>query len=270
MEKNSFIFHTRDKKLFKRLTDAEVGRLFRAMIEYTESGVEPEIEDRALGLVWDSLKEQIDYDSCAYDEVRKKRRTAAESRWKKNVQTDANNANASTCTQMDANNAYTDTVPVPDTVTDVSNETLEGHIGTSKEVPCQPDDRPTNEEVRSVVDAWNNVPDIPKVKSIQNTSTRYKMLNKRIKEHGIEQVLEAVNRINQSDFLKYGNGQWVGITFDWFLKPNNFVKVLEGNYDNKTSLSGQKKSGSAYIDAINNRMSVADEWLAGRSANNDG
>ena len=21
------------------------------------------------------------------------------------------------------------------------------------------------------------------------------------------------------------------ITFDWFVKPNNFVKVLEGNYD---------------------------------------
>ena len=46
-------------------------------------------------------------------------------------------------------------------------------------------------------------------------------------------MLTAIEKIKSSDFLcgKGGKG-WV-ITFDWFVKPNNFIKVLEGNYDNK-------------------------------------
>ena len=42
------------------------------------------------------------------------------------------------------------------------------------------------------------------------------------------------------------------ITFDWFVRPENFLKVLEGNYDNRAeneSLTGQDKY-SKRIDAI--------------------
>ena len=40
------------------------------------------------------------------------------------------------------------------------------------------------------------------------------------------------------------NRNWT-ITFDWLIKPNNFIKVLEGNYDDKENKGGvNNESGS--------------------------
>ena len=48
----------------------------------------------------------------------------------------------------------------------------------------------------------------------------------------MESVLQAIDEISTSDFLKGQNNKGWTITFDWFIKPNNFIKVLEGNYKN--------------------------------------
>ena len=77
MGKNSFVFHTRDKKLFNRLTKEEVGSILFAMISYTETGEEPEFEDRGTAIVWDSIKEQLDYDDQEYQKTCDKRKEAA-------------------------------------------------------------------------------------------------------------------------------------------------------------------------------------------------
>lgn len=58
------------------------------------------------------------------------------------------------------------------------------------------------------------------------------MLTARIKEYGIENVLTAIENVKQSDFLQGRIGKGWTITFDWFVRPNNFPKVLEGNYSN--------------------------------------
>ena len=44
--------------------------------------------------------------------------------------------------------------------------------------------------------------------------------------------IKAVNTIKDSDFLKGYKTDFV-ISMDWFIKPNNFIKVLEGNYSNR-------------------------------------
>ena len=56
-------------------------------------------------------------------------------------------------------------------------------------------------------------------------------MNARIKEYGEDSIINAIKNINNSSFLKGQNkNNWV-ITFDWLIKTNNFIKVLEGNYD---------------------------------------
>ena len=83
-----------------------------------------------------------------------------------------------------------------------------------------------------VVTLWNSFEQrgiIPKVNSLSSTSTRYKMLQARISEHGLENVLSAVRNVFESSFLK----QSTWFSFDWFVKPNNFVKVSDGNYRDK-------------------------------------
>ena len=69
-------------------------------------------------------------------------------------------------------------------------------------------------------------------------SKRYQSLNARYKEFGAEKMLEAIDNIPKSDFLCGKNNRGWIITFDWFVKPNNFIKVLEGNYDNHQASSG--------------------------------
>jgi len=54
--------------MFKRLSDAAVGRLYRAMLLYGRDGVEPSLpEESAEAVVWDALKVQLDLDRKRYD-----------------------------------------------------------------------------------------------------------------------------------------------------------------------------------------------------------
>lgn len=89
-----------------------------------------------------------------------------------------------------------------------------------------------------IANAWNSL-NLSKIKSIKDN--RLKMLNARIKEYGIETVIEAIKSIEKSSFLKGQNTRnWI-ITFNWLIKPNNFTKVLEGNYLDK---EGESNAGN--------------------------
>lgn len=90
------------------------------------------------------------------------------------------------------------------------------------------------ESVRRVIEAWNSLKSvgIKTISRMSSNSTRYKCLMARINFYGIDEVLRAIENIRTSDYCqgksKYG---WV-ITFDWFVLPNNFPKVLDGNFNN--------------------------------------
>ena len=48
-------------------------------------------------------------------------------------------------------------------------------------------------------------------------------------------MLRAIENVKHSEFLQgKTDGRWQ-ITFDWFVKPNNFPKVLEGQYEESRS-----------------------------------
>lgn len=92
------------------------------------------------------------------------------------------------------------------------------------------DDTIRRTEVQRVVDAWNQIGVTPVSKMIAS-STRYKMISARIREYGIDDVLKAIENIKQSEFLRGGNKSGWSISFEWFARPNNFPKVLEGQYN---------------------------------------
>lgn len=86
---------------------------------------------------------------------------------------------------------------------------------------------------QKIIGEWNNLDDnIPKLQALNPSTTRYNLIQARIKQYGLGKVVEAIQSINQSDFLK-GYKTDFRITFDWFIKPNNFVKVMEGNFLDK-------------------------------------
>lgn len=88
-------------------------------------------------------------------------------------------------------------------------------------------------DVRRVVEAWNSL-GINPVMKVTSSSTRGGMLRARISEYGVDAVLDAIAKINDSSFLKGQNKSGWTISFDWFVRPNNFPKVMEGRYSDSS------------------------------------
>lgn len=96
-------------------------------------------------------------------------------------------------------------------------------------------------DVRRIVDAWNGLQGygIKPISKISSNSKRFQSLVARMKQYSTTDILLAIDKIKQSDFLQgKSNSGWM-ITFDWFVLPNNFPKVLEGNYD-KQGMAGNQ------------------------------
>lgn len=115
---------------------------------------------------------------------------------------------------------------------------------------------------KRLISAWNET-GCPKVKAFLFTSVRGGNYLTLLRAYGGETVLAAVEKVQASEFLRGGNNRgWVA-TFDWFLRPDNFSKVLEGNYDEqfspgaggdgglpeRTDGPGKEKAGGARIGA---------------------
>lgn len=66
-----------------------------------------------------------------------------------------------------------------------------------------------------------------------NNQTRRGMVKARIRENNKHVFAVTLTKALQSDFLNGKNGKGFVANFDWIIRPNNFVKVRDGNYDNK-------------------------------------
>ena len=72
---------------------------------------------------------------------------------------------------------------------------------------------------------------IPKIRTI--TGQRQNHVYARCREFGRQSLAEVVKKAAASDYLNGKNQRgWVA-DFSWLFRPNNFVKVLEGNFDNR-------------------------------------
>lgn len=114
-------------------------------------------------------------------------------------------------------------------------------------------------EYQIITEMWNELTDygIKPIRGITEGSKRRESVRARLRQYSLTDFSEAIDKVKKSDFLQGKNKQGWMITFDWFILPNNFQKVLEGNYENRNT---KESSGSAYMDAIKNRVNVVDSW----------
>ena len=210
------------RKKTENLSDQEVGRLIRALSTYNETGEIVELKGRE-GIAFDFIKADID---------------AATERYNKKC--DTNRKNRTSTTDNDRQRPIT-------TVTKTKNK-------NQKQNDAKASIEPSNDGMcfAPVIDAWNTLPDpIPKIDRINQGSTREAMLKVRIRDYSLDSVLQAIDNIRQSTFCQgVNNNGWI-ISFDWFVKPNNFQKVLEGNYNDRK----QKKTDN---DRVRDELA---EWM---------
>lgn len=94
-------------------------------------------------------------------------------------------------------------------------------------------EKPKRSDIDAVVEAWNEkgvAAGFLPVKRLTTTTSRGKMLVARIREYSADDVLKAIDNACSSRFLRESNF----FDFGWFVRPNNFIKVLEGKYNDKT------------------------------------
>lgn len=89
--------------------------------------------------------------------------------------------------------------------------------------------------IKPIKNAWNKLDEnIPRLQVINPNSERYRLTKTAVNDYGVDKVVGVIQSINDSEFLKGYVNEWK-IYFDWFIKPNNFIKVMEGNYIDKDS-----------------------------------
>lgn len=77
---------------------------------------------------------------------------------------------------------------------------------------------------------FNNAVDSTSIPQITKlTDARKNALRSIFKEYGKETVEAVIQKVIASDFL---TREWGKVSFDWIFKKANFIKILEGNYDN--------------------------------------
>ncbi len=105
--------------------------------------------------------------------------------------------------------------------------------------------RPAPVETSTLVDAWNHIcgaKGIPKVAAM--TDARKTALLARYAELGGTDPdwFKFCRRISKSPLLTGDNDREWRAGFDWCLKPANFLKIIEGNYDPKGYQSGNREA----------------------------
>ena len=64
------------------------------------------------------------------------------------------------------------------------------------------------------------------------TSKRKQYVNARIHQYGLDAVYQVINNAAASLFLNGKIKDFIA-DFEWIMRPNNFIKVLEGKYGNR-------------------------------------
>ena len=92
-------------------------------------------------------------------------------------------------------------------------------------------------DYETIIDIWNKTEGVVKIKSIEPGSEREKKLNDRLARYGLDTFADTVSKIPGSDYLKQ-----MKVKFNWFLKPDNFVNVMEGAYEGNKVPSNKKNN----------------------------
>ena len=280
MEKDSVIYYKRWAKIASQMDDRLRLILFDTLNSYILDGTLPE-EDSPVYWVFLLMLEQLKVDEKRYEEISAKRKDAIKKRWEKNIQKNTNdtkeykskqniqkntndtlndndndnvndNDNGNISILSDTMDSFKSSPIVEDNIIESKASTSTGVDAKLVLTPPESEEKKGKDLSDNVMRFWNHtmidpiaIPTIAKM-----TPKRRSMVNARVKEFGINAVYKAIAKASESSFLNGGGSKGFIADFDWVFRPNNFPKVLEGNYDDvkpnnvngNGNTNGQQKS----------------------------
>lgn len=101
-ERQGFVLYHSLRKPLEMLDDAQRGKLFLAILDYSEHGLLPDFDDAVIDMAFAFIRDKLDRDADAYKDMCEKRAIAGSKGGKQRV---ANQANATFAKQDQANQA---------------------------------------------------------------------------------------------------------------------------------------------------------------------
>ena len=240
--KKSFVLYCDYREHLALLTDEERGQLLMGLLDYAETGVEPDLKGAAL-MAFSFIRAQLDRDAAKYTETVKKRREAGqkggrppketENAESEEKQSEAKKANGFSEKQSEAKKPDNDNdnVNVNDTDNDIYIPPKGGESTAAAADPVP---------YAAIVELYHTISkSYPKLRTISDN--RKKAIAARYREHkqDLEVFRELFTRAEASPFLKGKNKRNWRADFNWLMSSENMAKVLEGNYDNERQEGGQ-------------------------------
>ena len=255
--KKSIIIYADCIAILEELTYEQAGRLFKAILSYVNEEPVTETEgDPAVSMAFKVLKNQIDRDTEKYVAkceknkqiaiAREKRRKELREQMNTNVherkRTHTNVTDNDNDTENDSDNESTN----------VDNNNLPLSLRSkgslhSKAGATQP--KSFREKVLRYFNDKMEGKSIAPIRSIKDGTKRSEHLKARVREYGREAVFQMIDKAAGSQFLNGYNKKGFTATFDWLILPNNFIKVLEGNYNIENNSAEKRLNDAAAIIA---------------------
>lgn len=229
------------------LTDEEAGQLFKALLGYACTGTPIATDNRLLRVVFEGMRAQIDTATERYNSKCERNRQIALDRERRKRE----DAEARTCTNVTKKENNNNII-----LLDNNNKNKEKEEDKKEVIGAGAPHLPIDLKALAVYfndQVFNAGSIIKPVRSIERQ--RAQAVSARCREYGKEAVRDVIRKAVMSDFLNGKNDRaWVA-SFDWLMKPNNFAKVLEGNYDNGSARPTLKKDNT-----INDNKKINQLW----------
>ena len=262
-DKKSFLFNLNWVEVLGDY-EAEVRHeVYDAIIEYARSGTLIDLKPLAK-MAFSFIKREMDFNSERYADTVEKRKEAGSKGGrprKTNEEEDdsdeekAKKANGFSEKQTKAKKANGFSEKLYDNDNDNDNDYDYSDSSLSSESSSAP---PADEQQPSIpqfIEFWNKTMDdhgaiIPRLSKIEGK--RKAGLMARCREYGKRKLSEMVVKLAKSDFCNGRSERPFVANFDWAIRPNNFPKVVDGNYDNRETTERGADRMNSNITNFNN------------------
>ena len=206
----------------KQLTIIKIINYDKYQCTATTDKVIDKVTDKVIDKVTDKVSDKVDFDVTANDSTNYN---------DKKIDTDKVTDKVS--------DKVTDKVTdkVSDNIIKNNKEYIKNNIKKISTNVDIKESRNQNEiDFEKLCELWNqqmtdNNCTIPQIQRI--TDRRKQAVLSRLREFSKDEILKVIENCARSDFLNGRNNRNFIASFDWAFLPNNFIKILEGNYNNK-------------------------------------
>lgn len=89
------------------------------------------------------------------------------------------------------------------------------------------------------------------------TPKRLSLITELLNGYGLDEIKEVFQKANSSDYLLGKNSKGWKASFDWIIDINNFVKIAEGNFENKVEKTSKMMNHNYDFEALEKDSKMA-------------